>query len=278
MLQAMDDVRVGRILRALRRRRGWTQKELGRRAKVSQQAISLIERGHGERLSGETVRRVFAALDARWEPTVSWRGGDLDRLLDEEHGRLVGEIARRLADAGWEVAVEVTYSEFGERGSIDVLGARRDEFAIVVVEVKSELTAIESTLRKLDEKVRIVQGSLGRERFGFRSRSVGRLLVLPSTNVARRRVGSSSEVLDVAFPDRAGRVRGWLRAPEGTLAGIQFVSFTNPGSDKRAAGGSKRVRGPRKRSAEHGSSPGSSPGDQMVPEMARDRTYHHRGW
>jgi len=85
--------------------------------------------------------------------------------------------------------------------------------------VKSVLTAIESTLRKLDEKVRIVQGSLGRERFGFRSRSVGRLLVLPSTNVARRRVSQSSEVLDVAFPDRAGRVRGWLRVPEGTLAG-----------------------------------------------------------
>src|SRR5580765_2408298 len=121
MLLAMDDVRVGRILRALRRRRGWTQKELGRSANVSQQAISLIERGHGGRLSGETLRRVFAALDARWEPTVSWRGGDLDRLIDAEHARLVGEIARRLESAGWEVAVEVTYSEFGERGSIDVL-------------------------------------------------------------------------------------------------------------------------------------------------------------
>jgi hypothetical protein len=161
------------------------------------------------------------------------------------------------------VAVEVTYSEFGERGSIDVIGARRDEFAMVVVEVKSELAAIEATLRKLDEKVRIVQGSLGWKRFGFRPRSVGRLLVLPSTNVARRRVNLSSDVLDLAFPDRAGRVRGWLRAPQGNLAGIQFVSFTNPGSDKREAGGSKRVRAPRKRSAEHGSSPGSSPGDQI---------------
>jgi transcriptional regulator with XRE-family HTH domain len=161
MLHAMDDVRVGRILRALRRRRGWTQKELGRRAKVSQQAISLVERGRGGRLSVETIRRVFAAIDARWEPTVSWRGGDLDRLLDAEHAMLVGEISRRLVGAGWDVAVEVTYSGFGERGSIDVLGARRDEFEMVVVEVKSELTAIEATLRKLDEKVRIVQGLLG---------------------------------------------------------------------------------------------------------------------
>jgi transcriptional regulator with XRE-family HTH domain len=242
MLRAMDDVRVGRILRALRRRRGWTQKELGRRANVSQQAISLIERGHGGQLSVETVRRVFAALDARWEPTVSWRGGDLDRLLDQEHARLVGEISRRLADAGWEVALEVTYSEFGERGSLDVLGARRDVQALVVVEVKSELTAIESTLRKLDEKVRIVTRSLGRERFGFSSRLVGRLLVLPSSNVARRRVSRSADVLDVAFPDRTSRVRNWLRDPAGDLAGILFVSDTNPGGVKPTIAGSKRVR------------------------------------
>ena len=183
MLGAVDDMRVGRILRALRRRRGLTQKELGRRANASQQAISLIERGHGGRLSGDTVRRVFAALDARWAPTVSWRGGDLDRLLDAEHAKLVGEISRRLADAGWEVAVEVTYSDFGDRGSVDVLAARRDAQAMLVIEVKSELTAIEATLRKLDEKVRIVR--------------------------------------------------------------------------------SKRVRGPRKRSAEHGSSTSSSPGGQI---------------
>jgi transcriptional regulator with XRE-family HTH domain len=246
MLNAMDDVRVGRILPALRRRREWTQKELGRRAEVSQQAISLIERGHGGRLSVETMRRVFAALDARWEPTVSWRGGDLDRLIDAEHARLVGDISRRLVDAGWEVAVEVTYSDFGDRGSVDVLAARRDLQAMVVVEVKSELVAIESTLRKLDEKVRIALGSLGRERFGFRPRLVGRLLVLPSTNLARRRVARSSDVLDIAFPDRAGRVRSWLSAPDGGLAGILFVSDTNPGGDKHMSGGSKRVRTPRR--------------------------------
>ena len=251
MLCAMDDVRVGRILRALRRRRGWTQKELGRRAKVSQQAISLIERGHGARLSVETMRRVFAALDARWEPTVSWRGGDLDRLIDAEHARLVGEISRRLRDAGWDVAVEVTYSEFGDRGSVDVLAARRDAQAIVVVEVKSELTVLEATLRKLDEKVRIVQGSLARERFGLRPRSIGRLVVLPATDSARRRVDRSSDVLAVALRDRGGRVRSWLRSPSGDLAGILFVSNTNPSGVTGGGGGSKRIRTRVNKQTEH---------------------------
>jgi hypothetical protein len=202
----------------------------------------LIERGHGDRLAVATVRRVFAALDARWEPTVSWRGGDLDRLLDEDHARLAGDVSRRLAAAGWEVAVEVTYSEYGERGSIDVIGVRRDLVAIVVVEVKSELTTIEGTIRKLDEKVRIVRDSLGRARFGFTPRIVGRLIVLPSTNVARRRVARSADVLDVAFRDRGSVVRSWLRKPKGDLGGIIFVSDTNPGGDKRADGGPKRVR------------------------------------
>jgi HTH-type transcriptional regulator/antitoxin HipB len=203
----VDDVRIGRILRALRRRRRLTQAQLGARAGVSQQTISLIERGHGSKLAGDTLRRVFAALDARWEPVVSWRGGALDRLLDEAHAELVGETVRRLQAAGWDVAVETTYSVYGERGSIDVLAGRQDRQALIVVEVKSDLTVIEATIRKMDEKERIVRRSLGRERFGFRPAIVGRILVLPATDTARRRVRRSSAVLDVAFPARSREIR-----------------------------------------------------------------------
>src|SRR5258707_15163537 len=185
----MDDIRVGRILRALRIRRGWTQTELGARAGLSQGAISLIERGHSSQLSGATMRRVFAVVDARWEPTVSWRGGEVDRVLDEQHARLAAEMVRRLRARGWEVGVEATYSHYGDRGSVDVIGAHRLEAALLIVELKSDLTAIESTVRKLDEKDRIGRKILGPERFGFRPRVVGRLLVLPATTAARSRVG-----------------------------------------------------------------------------------------
>lgn len=238
----MDDIRVGRILRALRRRRGWTQRQLGDRAGLSQQAISLIERGHGSELSGSTMRRVFATLDARWEPTVSWRGGQLDRLLDEDHAQLVGQTVRLLAARGWRAAVEVTYSEYGERGSVDVLGADRDAHAIVVVEVKSELTAVDATIRKLDEKERIVRRTLCRERFGFSPRHVARLLILPSTETSRRRVRSSAAILDVAFPARGPDVRRWLRQPSSDLSGIVLVSLTNRSGGTRVGGGANRVR------------------------------------
>jgi transcriptional regulator with XRE-family HTH domain len=238
----VDDVRIGRILRALRRRRGWTQAELAARCGVSQQAISLVERGHGSRLATATLRRIFAAIDARWEPTVSWRGGDLDRLLDEAHAGVVAAIVRRLGARDWQVAIEVTYSEFGERGSIDVLGARRDLMAMAVIEVKSELTVVDATVRKLDEKVRIVRSSLGRERFGFAPRHVGRVLILPATETARRRVRRVSAILDTSLPDRGATVRNWLRRPQGHLAGVLFVSDTNSGCDTSRGGGSKRVR------------------------------------
>ena len=244
----MDDIRIGRILRALRRRRGLTQRSLGARAGVSQQTISLIERGHGSKLSGDTLRRVFAALDARWEPIVTWRGGALDRLLDEAHAALVGEVVRRLQAASWDVAVETTYSEFGKRGSIDVFAARRDRQALIVVEVKSDLTVIEATIRKMDEKERIVRRSLGRERFGFRPAIVGRVLVLPATDTARRRVRESTAILDVAFPARGRELGQWLRAPQEDLSGIQFVADTNRGGDTRGSRGSQRVRTARPRS------------------------------
>jgi HTH-type transcriptional regulator/antitoxin HipB len=244
----VDDVRIGRILRALRRRRRLTQAQLGARAGVSQQTISLIERGHGSKLAGDTLRRVFAALDARWEPVVSWRGGALDRLLDEAHAELVGETVRRLQAAGWDVAVETTYSVYGERGSIDVLAGRRDRQALIVVEVKSDLTVIEATIRKMDEKERIVRRSLGRERFGFRPAIVGRILVLPATDTARRRVRRSSAVLDAAFPARSREIRRWLSDLHGDLSGILFVADTNRSGDTRRTGGSQRVRTARPRS------------------------------
>jgi transcriptional regulator with XRE-family HTH domain len=238
----MDDVRVGRILRALRRRRGWTQSRLAGQVGLSQQVISLIERGHSAALAGRTLRRVFGELEARWEPTVTWRGGALDRLLDENHGRLVAAAASRLRDRGWAIEIEVTYSSFGERGSIDVLAARPSLGAVLSIEVKSELTSVEATLRKMDEKDRLVRHVVCRDRFRFEPTSVARLLVLPETATSRRRVRASAVILEAALPARGAAVRRWLAEPKGGLSGLWLLADTNRSGTKRAGGGSLRVR------------------------------------
>ena len=58
---AMDVVRFGLGMRALRRRRGWTQDEVGRKARVSRSVVWRLERGQAyisyERyLAGDRVK------------------------------------------------------------------------------------------------------------------------------------------------------------------------------------------------------------------------------
>lgn len=194
-------------------------------AKVSQQAISLIERGHLDTLSIRVVRVVFATVDARFEGTVTWRGGQVDRLLDERHARLVGVEARRLAEDGWEVHVEVTFSEFGERGSIDIVALRRDLGIAVIVEVKTTLTAIDDTIRRVDVKDRLA-AKLILDRFGWRPTMVSRLLIVLDNSTNRRRVASHDDTLRPAFGTRGRDVRSWLRRPAGRISGLMFLSPT----------------------------------------------------
>jgi hypothetical protein len=162
-------------------------------------------------------------------------------LLDERHAALVGETVARLIEAGWETQVEVTYSVYGERGSIDVLGWYPQLHMLLVVEVKSELTSIEQTLRKHDEKCRLASRE-ARERFGWQARASARLLVASSDRTTRRRVSRASAVLEAAYPVRGVAVRAWLRAPATAPVGLLWLTDTSPGSGSRTLA---RVRVPK---------------------------------
>jgi transcriptional regulator with XRE-family HTH domain len=219
----VDDHRIGRSLRVLRRRRNLRQVDVAIAAGVSQSLISDIEAGRLTGVTHGTLRRVFAAVDAGFEGTVLWRGPALDRLVDADHAQLVGLSAERLRRLRWEPMVEASYSVFGERGSIDILAGMADRRAVLVEEIKTSLVSLEATLRKLDEKVRLVTERLCRERFGWSPRSVGRMLVLPDDTSARRAVARQAGTLEVALPARGTVVRRWMRTPEGNVAGILFV-------------------------------------------------------
>jgi transcriptional regulator with XRE-family HTH domain len=90
-------------------------------AGVSQSVVSSAESGRLAGLSVEMARRLLAAVGARLELRVSWEGAALDRLLDQRHAALVEIVARRLRLRGWTVVAEVSFSHFGDRGSIDLL-------------------------------------------------------------------------------------------------------------------------------------------------------------
>src|SRR5262245_39451898 len=126
MLPDMHDQRVGAAIRALRVRRGWSQAQLAERCGLAQTEISKLERGHVAGTSARTLRRVCAPLEADVEYDLRWRAGALDRLLDRRHSELVEGVVRLLVTLGWHVLPEVSFSHYGDRGSIDVLAWRGD--------------------------------------------------------------------------------------------------------------------------------------------------------
>ena len=209
----MNLIRFGLIVRALRRRHGWRQIDLALLASVSQQAVSRIERGQSSRMSIHVLMRVAEVLEIDLDLVARWRGGAIDRVLDARHAILDGAIAGRLTRGGWKVFPEVSYSEYGERGSIDLLGIREGDRVLLVVEVKTELTSIEGTLRKHDEKARLAL-RIARVRLGLRGGyEVRRLLVLPDTGASRTRVAEHAPILDRAYPLRGREAGAWLRSP-----------------------------------------------------------------
>jgi transcriptional regulator with XRE-family HTH domain len=225
----VDDARIGRALWVLRRRRGWRQVDLASKADVSQGCVSLIERGHVSSLSIKTVRAVFAAVDAGFEGHVAWRGGDLDRVLDEDHARLVSSLAETLQALAWATYPEVTFSEYGERGSIDILALSPTRKSAIVVEVKTQITSVEATLRRLDVKMRLAPRIVF-ERDGWRPSVVGCLLVIRDGTTSRRRVERHAAAMTAALPARGPAVRAWLQRPTGPLRGLIFLPLTNGGS------------------------------------------------
>ena len=105
----MVDLRFGRGLRVLRRRRGWRQADLALRAGISQSAVSRAELGRVGGLSVAALKTIADALGAQVDVRLRWQGEGLDRLLDREHAALVEQFVRRLRQHQWEVAPEASF-------------------------------------------------------------------------------------------------------------------------------------------------------------------------
>jgi transcriptional regulator with XRE-family HTH domain len=239
----MNDKEAGRALRAIRHRQAKRLSDVAMDTGLSRATASRVERGEWERLAFGNVTAVASALGARLSMEVSWRGAELDRVLDEGHARLVGIVVRRLAAVGWETRVEVSYSVFGERGSIDVFGWHQASASLAVVEVKSEMGSVEGLLRPLDAKVRLAP-TIARDQFGWRAARVARIVVFPESDAVRRTVARHAVVFDAALPARSLAVRAWLRAPAGSLRGRWFVSDSHRAAHKRNPSSVRRIRVP----------------------------------
>jgi hypothetical protein len=219
----IEDERLGHLLRAIRRRAGQRQKDLAADARVPRRDLVLIGAGEAGKVRLERVRRVFAEAGGRARLTVWWNGAAADRLLDGRHAALVERALGVLESRGWKTQVEVTFSEFGERGSIDILAGHTKERAVAVCEVKTVVGSLEETNRILDVKERLGP-RVAVVRLGWAPRVTGRILIVPDESTMRRIVARHAMAMASAYPARSREVRAWLRKPDRPLRGMWFLS------------------------------------------------------
>jgi transcriptional regulator with XRE-family HTH domain len=221
----MDDRRVGRVVREVRIRRGWRQHDLASAASVSQSLISRVELGQLEHVSLDRLRAVGAALDIAISIDVWWRAGELDRLVDRGHASLVEYVVGRLHELSWVTRVEVTFNNFGERGSADIVAWHAATRTLLIIEVKTRIGDVQATVSTFERKVRILPDVLAREE-GWNATTVGRLLVIADTHANRSVVREHRRIFDSIWPERTAATRRWIRTP----------SLSSPG-DRRGFGG-----------------------------------------
>jgi transcriptional regulator with XRE-family HTH domain len=248
----VDDQRLGALVREVRQRRGWRQLDLARAAGVSDSLVSVVERGHLDTLALRTLRRVLGVLEIRLDLYGRWRGGDADRLLGARHSALHESVARYFrALAGWIEVPEVTFSIYGERGTIDILAWFPERRLLLIIELKSELIDVQGLLGQVDRYRRLAI-DVARER-GWYPVTTSVWVVLSDTTTNRRRVASHETVLRNALPANGRAMRTWLRDPHGSIAALSFWSDSNPGGIAWARCSRKRVYRGRLPSSTHGS-------------------------
>jgi len=238
----MDDFRLGAVIRLIRQARGWRQQDLSDKSGVSQSAISRIERGQIGLQSIDSVRAVSAALDVRVDLVPRWRAGDLDRLLNGGHSALHESVARAFRDElpAWVLAPEVSFAIYGERGVIDILAWHPGRRALLVIELKTDLTDMNELLGTFGRKRRLA-AQVAVER-GWDPLTVSAWLIVSESRTSRRRVAAHEAMLHAALPDDRRTIRRWLRDPVGAVAALSFWTDTRGTAVGRARRPIRRVR------------------------------------
>ncbi len=190
------------MVRTLRTTIGWSQRELGRRAAVSQSMVCLVERGALRDLTFSTASTLLNAMGARLVVDVKAPYlGDRERQRDPAHARLAAHVVARLRHAGWETRVEVEVGGDRARGWIDLVAFHPASSVMLVIEIKTEihdLGQIERSLGWYEREAWAVA-----RRLGWRPmREIGCLLLL-ATEANDLRVAANRASIEAGFPLRA---------------------------------------------------------------------------
>ncbi len=239
--RAMDDVRIGRALRAIRVRKRLRQADVAALARLPRQDVIAIEAGHAASVGWGRVQAVARAVDATLRTEVRWQGADLDRLLAEAHAALheaVGALFRELA--GWTSLSEVSFAVFGERGVIDLLAWHAPTRSLLIVELKTALGDPQALVATMDRRIRLA-GRIASER-GWTPATVSAWVVFADTRTNRRHVARHAGLLRGRFPTDGRTLRAWLARPTGPVMALSFWTDVRDGDATGRSAASRRVR------------------------------------
>lgn len=196
-----------------------------------------MERGHLATVTLDAIRAIAATLDMRVDVIGRWRGGDLDRLLGAGHSALHESVARYLETrGGWRFASEVSFSNFGDRGVIDLIAWHEPTRSLLVIEFKTEFVDMNELIGTLDRKQRNA-AQVARERgWLVDPSSVSVWVIVAETSTNRRRAADHRTMLGTAYPSDGRSMRGWLGKPAGAIRALSFWPVSRPGT--RIAGSS----------------------------------------
>ncbi|MGH2428147.1 MAG: helix-turn-helix domain-containing protein, partial [Candidatus Limnocylindria bacterium] len=116
----MRDRVVAGLFRAARIRQDLRQTDVSERCGLSRATIGRHEDGDLEGTTVRALRKHAEALGLRVDLTIRGQTGEI--LRDEEHAAIGNYLKHELETDGWEVVAEASYSIYGERGRIDLLG------------------------------------------------------------------------------------------------------------------------------------------------------------
>ena len=204
----MERATVARSLRAIRRRKRWSQRTLGDRLGVSQATVSRWERTALEDCTVVQAERWAIALGGHASIELRFQGEPA--LTDEKHAAIQNWLVGLLRHAGWVVEAEVSFNHYGDRGRIDVMALHSSLSCLLVAEIKTRIVDVQELLGGVDVKRRIAR-TLATERGWPATSVVGAIVVRESTTTRRRLQAHRDLFAGYGVRGRAGMA--WLRRP-----------------------------------------------------------------
>jgi transcriptional regulator with XRE-family HTH domain len=221
-MAAMDDETFGRVVRIVRVRRRLRQRDVADRAGLSRAAIWRVEHGRLDEMAVATIRRACAPLELRVDLELRGRGADLDRLVSARHTAMHETVAQFLAERFplWEMAHEVSFSLWGERGIIDMLLWHEASGSLLIIELKTEVVDQGELLATMDRRRRLAR-EIVKDR-GWVPRTVSTWVIVARSRASERHLAEHRTVLRSAFPEDDRRVKAWLADPVGSVQALSL--------------------------------------------------------